>query len=94
MREQRLYFRSDWEKVITPVGNFRLSLPFVDKDRLAIMGVSMGGYVEIAIASEHRAEAVIVNDGVYDFGSAFRKETPTVGKLLLEYSWDATLSAI
>lgn len=94
LREQRLFFRHDWEKVITPVVDYSLSLPFVDNGKLVIMGVSMGGYlVGRAVAFEHRAAAVVVNDGVYDFGSAFRDKNPAIGKFLLKYNWDATMNA-
>ncbi|PHH92700.1 hypothetical protein CDD83_5937 [Cordyceps sp. RAO-2017] len=95
LREQRLYFRPDWEKVMTPVVDYALSQPWVDKERLVIMGVSMGGYlVARAAAFEHRAAAVVVNDGVYDFGSAFRKENPAIGKFLIKHGWDGVMNAL
>ncbi|KAL3961240.1 hypothetical protein ACCO45_002763 [Purpureocillium lilacinum] len=58
-------------------------------------GKSMGGYlVARAAAFEHRAAAIIVNDGVYDFGSAFRNETPAIGKLLIRHGWDGTMNTL
>ncbi|KAK4085840.1 hypothetical protein Purlil1_9797 [Purpureocillium lilacinum] len=95
LREQRLYFRADWEKVITPVVDFTVSQPWSDNNKLVILGVSMGGYlVARAAAFEHRAAAIIVNDGVYDFGSAFRNETPAIGKLLIRHGWDGTMNTL
>lgn len=48
------------------------------------MGVSMGRYlVGRAVAFEHRAAAVVVNDGVYYFGSAFRNESRLLGNFFL-----------
>ncbi|TVY62374.1 20-hydroxy-prefusarin hydrolase FUS2 [Fusarium oxysporum f. sp. cubense] len=95
LRKKRLVFRYDWEKVITPVVDYVLGQPYSDKDKLVIMGVSMGGYlVARAAAFEHRAAAIILNDGVYDFGSAFRNNTPSLGKLMIRHNWDGTMNAI
>lgn len=95
LREQRLFFRPDWEKVITPVVDFTLAQPCVDNDKLVIMGVSMGSYlVGRAAAFEHRAAAIIVSDGVYDFGSAFRNETPAIGKFMVKQGWDDVINTI
>lgn len=67
LREQGLYFRPDWEKVVTPVVDFALTRPEFDRRRLALIGISMGGYLAPrAAAFEHRLAAVIANPGVYD----------------------------
>lgn len=67
LREQGLYFRRDWEKVVTPVVDFALTRPEFAPTRLALLGISMGGYlVPRAAAFEHRLAAVIANPGVYD----------------------------
>ncbi|KAG4274471.1 hypothetical protein FPRO04_09429 [Fusarium proliferatum] len=95
LREQNIVFRPDWEKVITPVIDYVLSQRYVDKNKLVIMGVSMGGYlVARAAAFEHRAAAIVVNDGVYDFASAFRKETPAIGKFLVKHGWDGIMNTL
>jgi len=66
VREQKLYFRPDWEKVITPVVDYVQTLPQVDMNRLALMGISMGGYLTPrAAAFEHRLSALIANSGVF-----------------------------
>src|SRR5262249_48120940 len=41
--EQDLYFRPDWEKVITPVVDYALTRPEVDPARIALVGISQGG---------------------------------------------------
>jgi len=41
--KQKLYFRPDWEKVITPVVDFALSRPDVDAKRIALQGIGQGG---------------------------------------------------
>ena len=43
IRLQGLPFRPDWEKVVTPVVDFAVGLPGVDPERIALMGLSMGG---------------------------------------------------
>ena len=63
---QKLPFRYDWEKVVTPVVDFALNLPGVDPDRIALLAYSMGGYMAPrALAFEHRIRWGIVDGGVY-----------------------------
>ena len=67
VRAQGLFFRPDWEKVVTPVVDYALSRPEVDPKRLALMGLSMGGYlVARAAAYEYRLAALVCNPGVMD----------------------------
>lgn len=71
IHRQRLPFRPDWEKVVTPVIDFALTLPGVDPGKIALMGISLGGYLAPrAAAFEKRISALIANDGVYDYGVA------------------------
>jgi dipeptidyl aminopeptidase/acylaminoacyl peptidase len=68
IREQGLGFRPDWEAVVTPVVDHVLGLPRVDPDRIALLGISFGGYLAPrAAAFEHRLAACIANGGVFDF---------------------------
>ncbi|GFK95814.1 2,6-dihydropseudooxynicotine hydrolase [Fundidesulfovibrio magnetotacticus] len=63
--KQNLPFRSDWEKVVTPVVDFAMTLPGVDPRRMAIIGYSMGGYlVPRALAFEKRIQWGIADGGV------------------------------
>ena len=68
IREQHIPFRPDWETVVSPVVDFALTRPEVDPDRIALMGISFGGYLAPrAAAFEHRLAACIANGGVFDF---------------------------
>jgi len=68
IREQKIPFRYDWEKVVTPVVDFAVKRKEVDKKRIALMGISFGGYLAPrAVAFEHRIKACIANGGIYDF---------------------------
>lgn len=68
IRKQGLHFRPDWEKVVTPILDFTISLPEVRQDKVALMGISFGGYLAPrACAFEHRIAACIANGGVYSF---------------------------
>ncbi len=68
IREQHLPFRPDWEKVATPVVNYLMTRPEVDSTRIALMGISLGGFLAArAAAFEHRLAALITDDGVYTY---------------------------
>jgi len=63
--KQGLPFRLDWEKVVTPVVDYAVTLPEVDSRRMAIIGYSMGGYlVPRALAFEKRIAWGIADGGV------------------------------
>ncbi|MBN2025229.1 MAG: alpha/beta hydrolase [Actinobacteria bacterium] len=67
IREQGLYFRPDWEKVITPVVDYAISRPEVDRDKVALFGISMGGYLAPrGAAFEPRLAALIADGGVFE----------------------------
>jgi dienelactone hydrolase len=71
LHRQRLTFRPDWEKVVGPVVDFALERNDVDPRRIALYGVSFGGYLAPrAAAFETRLAACIADDGVYDYGAA------------------------
>ncbi|MEX1209952.1 MAG: hypothetical protein WEA35_03645 [Candidatus Nanopelagicales bacterium] len=42
--EQQLFFRRDWEAVITPIVDFLLKRPDVDPDGIVMSGLSQAGY--------------------------------------------------
>jgi hypothetical protein len=70
--KQKLFFRPDWEKVITPVVDFALSRPDVDPKRIALQGISQGGYwVPRALAFEKRIAAGIADPGVVDVSTSW-----------------------
>src|SRR4029077_16454068 len=82
--KQGLYFRPDWEKVITPVVDFALGRDTVDPRRIALLGVSQGGYwVPRAVAFEHRIAAAVADPGVMDVGTTMLDHLPhSMAKLL------------
>lgn len=70
IREQKLPFRPNWETVVTPVVDFALAQPHVDRARIALYGISMGGYfAPRAAAFEHRLAALVANGGIWDVHS-------------------------
>ena len=86
IRLQGLPFRPDWEKVVTPVVDYAVSLPEVDPERIALMGISMGGALAPrAAAFEKRLKVCIANPGVLSWADAIIgnfAEYPVLVKLL------------
>lgn len=74
---QKLFFRPDWEAVITPVVDYALGREEVDPERIALLGVSQAGYwVPRALAFEHRVAAGVADPGVWDVGTSWRQHLP------------------
>jgi dienelactone hydrolase len=79
IRKQKIPFRYDWEKVISPVMDYALTRfgDTIDPKRMALMGISMGGYLAArAAAFEHRLAACILYNGVYDGYDALASGLP------------------
>jgi Prolyl oligopeptidase family len=77
--EQGIPFRPDWEAVLTPVLDAMLARPDVDRDRIAVIGVSQAGYwVPRALAFEHRFAAAVADPGVVDVSTAWTDSLPHV----------------
>jgi alpha-beta hydrolase superfamily lysophospholipase len=69
IRVQHLPFRPDWGNVITPVVDYAISRPDVDRNRIALWGISLGGYLAPrGAAYESRIKALIADAGTYDVG--------------------------
>jgi dipeptidyl aminopeptidase/acylaminoacyl peptidase len=82
IRIQKLPFRPNWETVVRPVVDYAVTLKEVDAERIALMGISFGGYLAPrAAAFEKRIKACIANGGVYDFHMTARL-TPEEEKCL------------
>ena len=82
---QGLAFRPDWEKVITPVVDFLCARPDADGGKLALLGVSQGGYwVPRALAFEHRVAAAVADPGVVDVSTTVLGHLPHMMIKLLE----------
>lgn len=69
IRQQHIPFRSDWENVVSPVIDYAVTRADVDSDRIALWGISLGGYLAPrAAAYDHRIAAVIADGATYDVG--------------------------
>jgi len=45
IRVQKMPFRPNWETVVTPVVDYAITRKEVDAKRIALMGISFGGYL-------------------------------------------------
>lgn len=71
------FFRHDWEAVITPVVDYLHGRADVDRDAIALYGVSQAGYwVPRAIAFEHRLAAAVADTGVVDVSQSWLRHLP------------------
>jgi pimeloyl-ACP methyl ester carboxylesterase len=77
LREQKLVFQPDWEAVSTPVIDYARTRPEIAADKIVLFGYSMGGYlIARAAAFDQRIAALILDDGIYDFHTAFTRPLP------------------
>ena len=89
--------RKDWEVVISAVLDHLYKLVAdhpvwnLDLDKVAIMGMAMGGYFALRGAVDPRIKACISVDGFYDFGPQVRSRTPFFLKYLTDAQGDALL---
>ena len=75
--EHGMPFRPDWEAVVTPVVDFVVARADVDAARIALYGISQGGFwVPRALAFEHRVAAAIVDPGVVDVSASWTARVP------------------
>lgn len=75
--EQGMYFRYDWENVITPVVDYLLTRHDVDADKIVLSGNSQGGYwVPRAAAFERRLAAAVSDPGVVRVDASWRSHLP------------------
>ncbi|KAJ1560407.1 hypothetical protein HK405_007206 [Cladochytrium tenue] len=82
VRDQKLGFFFDWERVVNPVVDFLIDGPrevteSVIASKIGLMGYSFGGYLAMrAAAFEPRLAAAIVVDGVFDVHEAYFNQLP------------------
>lgn len=77
LHRQHLYFRDDWEKVVTPVVDFLLTRDDVLGDKIALQGISQGGFwAPRAAAFEHRLAALVADPGVMRVASSWEMHLP------------------
>ncbi|MGA2737809.1 MAG: alpha/beta fold hydrolase [Bryobacteraceae bacterium] len=75
--EDGMVFRPDWEAVIAPVVDFAISRPEVDASKIALMGISFGGYLAPRAASgELRLAACIADPGQFSLFEEFKSRVP------------------
>jgi len=76
---RKLCFRPDWEKVLTPVVETMIHHPEVDANRIAVIGISFGGFwVARSLAFEHRIAAAVVDPGIWDCAEPWMTHLPQV----------------
>lgn len=77
IRKQGIPMRADWENVVIPVIDYAMARSDFDKDRIALIGVSFGGYLAPrACAFEKRIKACVANGGFYDLADAIYPALP------------------
>lgn len=74
---KNIFFRHDWEKVITPVIDSVINRPDIDKNRIVLYGISQGGYwAPRAAAFESRIKVLVADPGVVDVSTAVMQFVP------------------
>src|ERR687884_175509 len=83
--KQGLVMRPDWENVVKPVVDYALTRPEVDPEKIALMGISLGGYLAPrAASSEHRLAACIADPGLWDMLEAAKARFSALPKDVLK----------
>lgn len=95
IREQGIPFRPDWEVPMAAVLDAVSGFPGVDTARIALIGMSQGGYfAPRAAAFDHRPAAVVAWDGVYDYTAAMGHLMPGTSPYeMLDQGRDAEVDA-
>jgi hypothetical protein len=88
--EQGIPFRPDWEAVLAPVLDTMLARPDVDRDHVAVIGMSQAGFwVPRAICFEHRFAAAVADTGVVDVSAGwFSQLSDDTRELLRDHERD------
>jgi alpha-beta hydrolase superfamily lysophospholipase len=75
--ERGQVFRPDWEAVIGPVVDYAVSRPEVDPSKIALLGISFGGYLAArAVMGEPRIAALIADPGEYSLHELMLRRLP------------------
>ena len=82
LRVQHLTARPDYEVPVSAAVNYLMTRVEVDRDRIALMGTSMGGYYAArAAAFEPRVKALIIHGVFYDFWEMQATTKPRLARL-------------
>ncbi len=82
LRVQHLPARPDYEVPVRAAVDYLMTRAEVDRDRIALMGTSMGGYYAArAAASEPRVKALIIHGVFYDFWEMQATTKPMLARL-------------
>jgi len=82
LRVQHLPARPDYEVPVKAAVDYLMTRVEVDRDRVALMGTSMGGYyVARAAAFEPRVKALIIHGVFYDFWEMQATTKPMLARL-------------
>ena len=85
IRIQGLPFRHDWEAVLTPLLDYVSQLEGVDPDRMALISVSLGGFLgPRAAIFDHRLKALVVNTGVLNWYKVYEAVIDSIDPNLLD----------
>jgi hypothetical protein len=85
LHRDKMWFRADWEAVITPVVDYLQARDDVDPDRIVLHGISQGGYwCPRAAAFEHRLAALVADPGCIDVSTALTDHLPPEMKAMLD----------
>lgn len=92
--EQGLYFRHDWEAVVTPIVDWAVARTDVDADAVALCGWSQAGYwVPRAAAFEGRLRAIMVDPGVVRVDESWTRHLPPPMLQMLDAGQDEQFDA-
>ena len=84
LHERGLFFRTDWEHVLTAVLDAVTARPDVDPARVAAVGIGQAGYLLTrAMAYEHRLAAAVLAPGVVDVVDAWTAALPARLRMIL-----------
>jgi pimeloyl-ACP methyl ester carboxylesterase len=94
LRHEGLTARPDWEHVVGPVLDDLVGRSAVDADRIALVGVSFGGYyAPRAAAFDDRVAACVAFDHMHDLPGAAAAGSPRLGRLV-RFVPDAAVNAL
>ncbi len=83
LRMEHLPTRPDYEVPVRAAVDYLLTRPEVNRERIALMGTSMGGYYAArAAAFEPRVKALVVHSALFDSWAMYTKNKPALGLLV------------